>query len=198
VWTNASYGQLNSSLELQEVFFNLVQSSLAHPTDEHACSATHQSWHFVATVVLNASFVALTASRRGYSNDVSRKESSTTTKSTIEPQRPTDSTTQQTLRRQALPVTKLLNLSLVELWSQSITGRDILSFPWETTPLGPLHTWSSEIKAIVSLGLQWPERCSMWFGSEMFGVWNDAYRKVWLLIHATLLCQHPRSGSWTP
>lgn len=45
-------------------------------------------------------------------------------------------------------------------------GRQILAFPWHTTPLGALAKWSGELKSLVSLMLASPFRESLWVGQE--------------------------------
>ncbi|KAH7105199.1 hypothetical protein BKA62DRAFT_827312 [Auriculariales sp. MPI-PUGE-AT-0066] len=174
IWTNGAYAELRTSgVDWQETVHNLVQSAFAQPTDLHACSAYHSPWCLVATVTQNSKQVVITASRRGHEDvTVARRKEPSPEQEQSAPQ------SDKTLRKHHSRLSISLDPGIAEIWSQSETGRDILKFAWESTPLGPLSSWSSELKTIVTTGLLWPERFSMWFGPEMIGMWNDAYLKV--------------------
>jgi len=57
-------------------------------------------------------------------------------------------------------------------------GQHVLSFPWDTTPLGAISSWSSELVSLVTITLEWPERLCLWFGDNALALFNDHYLKA--------------------
>jgi PAS domain S-box-containing protein len=62
-------------------------------------------------------------------------------------------------------------------WESGELGRDLLKVDWESTPLGPLSSWSQSLKAVVRVMLT--SRFSMWmaWGPELTFLSNEAYRR---------------------
>ncbi len=56
---------------------------------------------------------------------------------------------------------------------------DIRSFPWETTPLGPISTWPPELQAIVSFTLANAMVASVAIGPERIFIYNDRLAQIY-------------------
>lgn len=51
------------------------------------------------------------------------------------------------------------------------------SVNWETTPLGPMHKWSPEFRQTVNLVMSNPHPCSLFWGSDLTMIYNEAYAR---------------------
>ncbi|GAC1431145.1 MAG: hypothetical protein NVS1B11_12770 [Terriglobales bacterium] len=52
----------------------------------------------------------------------------------------------------------------------------IRAFDWESTPLGPLETWSDTLVTAVNLLLASRHPMFLWWGPELIQFYNDGYR----------------------
>lgn len=64
-----------------------------------------------------------------------------------------------------------------------ITGRGemadrVRAYNWETTPLGPVESWSKELLTIVNLTLASSSPARTMWGAELILIYNDAYRTI--------------------
>lgn len=55
------------------------------------------------------------------------------------------------------------------------TGRIILSKDWTRSSMGPLESWSPQVKTVVTLAMDSPNRYAVWVGEDMTLLYNDAY-----------------------
>ena len=53
--------------------------------------------------------------------------------------------------------------------------RFALDVDWGSTPLGPLHTWSSDLRSMCNLIMASPHPAAMYWGSEHVAIYNEAY-----------------------
>lgn len=60
-----------------------------------------------------------------------------------------------------------LKLSAHAAWARSIN--------WAATPLGPMNTWSSQLRSICNLVMQDPRPAVVFYGSELIMIYNEAY-----------------------
>ncbi|KAG8887410.1 hypothetical protein FRB98_009674 [Tulasnella sp. 332] len=51
-------------------------------------------------------------------------------------------------------------------------------YPWETTPLGPMKTWSSTLLTAVDVCMNHPHPVALWWGPEVTLIYNDAYAHI--------------------
>jgi len=56
-------------------------------------------------------------------------------------------------------------------------GALIHDHPWETTPLGPMSSWSTTLLSMVNLILNSPFPSAVYWGREMIMIYNDPYRE---------------------
>lgn len=52
------------------------------------------------------------------------------------------------------------------------------AFDWASTALGPMTTWSTELRRMVNFLLQDKKAAALWWGPQRIGVYNDGYAKV--------------------
>lgn len=57
-------------------------------------------------------------------------------------------------------------------------GERIRSFPWSSTPLGPLEDWPQSLKTAVSICLNSRFPIVLWWGPELRLIYNDAWRSI--------------------
>jgi signal transduction histidine kinase/DNA-binding response OmpR family regulator len=57
-------------------------------------------------------------------------------------------------------------------------GELIRSKDWSTTPLGPIETWSTSLRMMVSFLLANRFPLLLWWGPQYLSIYNDAYRPV--------------------
>ncbi len=76
-------------------------------------------------------------------------------------------------------------------------GDRIAAFDWSTTSLGPLATWPSSLKAIVSLLVRSPVAMVLLWGEEGVMLYNDAYSVFAGGRHPDLLGKRVVSEGWT-
>jgi PAS domain S-box-containing protein len=75
----------------------------------------------------------------------------------------------------------------------------IRAFPWETTCLGAIDTWCSEIVSAVNLMLSLPGIAAVFLGPDLSLLYNDAYIPILGGKHPQALGQHARevwSEAW--
>ena len=65
-------------------------------------------------------------------------------------------------------------------------GDLIRSFDWAATPLGPIEQWSPGLRTTVGIVLNNRFPMLLWWGPELYQIYNDAYRPI-------LGAKHPRS-----
>src|SRR5438067_716761 len=80
-----------------------------------------------------------------------------------------------------MPSTSTLHPSSLEPPLSAIQGSGemadlIRAYPWETTALGPIPSWSETLVAIVNLMLASPFSFSIFWGPEHILLYNDVYR----------------------
>ncbi|KAL8690581.1 MAG: hypothetical protein Q9218_004001 [Villophora microphyllina] len=49
------------------------------------------------------------------------------------------------------------------------------SVDWATTKLGPIESWSSELRSMCNLIMASPHPAAMWWGEDMVAIYNEAY-----------------------
>ena len=54
----------------------------------------------------------------------------------------------------------------------------VRAFPWESTPLGTIESWSKELLTIVNLTLNSSSPARTMWGPELILIYNDAYRPI--------------------
>ena len=74
------------------------------------------------------------------------------------------------------------------------TSRLILAFPWETTSLGPIDSWSTVLKTTVALIMATPAPIVTLWGEDGYMIYNDAYRVFAGGRHPVLLGSKVREG----
>ncbi|WP_137174463.1 PAS domain S-box protein [Massilia sp. HP4] len=74
------------------------------------------------------------------------------------------------------------------------TARLILSFPWETTSLGPIEGWPTVLKTTVALIMATPAPIVTLWGEDGYMIYNDAYRVFAGGRHPVLLGSKVREG----
>ncbi|EME40586.1 hypothetical protein DOTSEDRAFT_74214 [Dothistroma septosporum NZE10] len=52
------------------------------------------------------------------------------------------------------------------------------AFDWGSTTLGPMTTWSTELRRMVNFCLQDTKAAALWWGPQRIGIYNDAYIPV--------------------
>jgi len=60
------------------------------------------------------------------------------------------------------------------------------SYDWSSHPLGPASSWPQSLRTAVSICLESRFPILVWWGSELFMLYNDAYRRI-------LGAKHPRA-----
>src|ERR1700712_4120267 len=65
----------------------------------------------------------------------------------------------------------------------------ICKFDWSSTPIGPVHLWSDECKAMVGLCLGMKAPACIFWGQQGIQIYNDAYSKVMRRKHPSGLGQ---------
>ena len=65
-------------------------------------------------------------------------------------------------------------------------GELIRAFDWASTPLGPIEQWSPSLRTTVGIVLNNRFPMLLWWGPELYQIYNDAYRPI-------LGAKHPRS-----
>ena len=78
---------------------------------------------------------------------------------------------------------------------RTVMGRLIAEHPWHLTSLGPISTWSEELRSIVNHMLFSPFREAIWVGEEMVILYNDAYALLSMDKHPWLLGK-PGAVAW--
>jgi len=61
---------------------------------------------------------------------------------------------------------------------RTAVGRQLLAFDWSATPLGPLETWPSSLRGLVTMMLGCPTPMFLAWGPELTSFFNDAYLPV--------------------
>lgn len=84
--------------------------------------------------------------------------------------------------------------SLPFLPASDETARLILSFPWETTSLGPIEGWPTVLKTTVALIMATPAPIVTLWGEDGYMIYNDAYRVFAGGRHPVLLGSKVREG----
>lgn len=74
------------------------------------------------------------------------------------------------------------------------TSRLILSFPWESTSLGPIGDWPSVLKTTVALIMATPTPIVTLWGEDGYMIYNDTYRVFAGGRHPVLLGSKVREG----
>ena len=74
------------------------------------------------------------------------------------------------------------------------TSRLILSFPWESTSLGPIGDWTTVLKTTVALIIATPAPIVTLWGEDGYMIYNDAYRVFAGGRHPVLLGSKVREG----
>jgi len=74
------------------------------------------------------------------------------------------------------------------------TSRLILSFPWESTSLGPILGWPTVLKTTVALIMATPAPIVTLWGEDGYMIYNDAYRLFAGGRHPVLLGSKVREG----
>jgi hypothetical protein len=54
----------------------------------------------------------------------------------------------------------------------------VRGYDWNSTPLGPIESWSKELITIVNLTLSSSSPARTMWGSELILIYNDAYRPI--------------------
>ncbi|KAG8850364.1 hypothetical protein FRB96_000428 [Tulasnella sp. 330] len=68
-------------------------------------------------------------------------------------------------------------------------------YPWETTPLGPMKTWSSTLLTAVDVCMNHPHPVALWWGPEVTLIYNDAYAHIAGKKHPQLFGQSGKIAS---
>lgn len=84
--------------------------------------------------------------------------------------------------------------SLPFLPASDETARLILSFPWETTSLGPIEGWPTVLKTTVALIMATPAPIVTLWGEDGYMIYNDPYRVFAGGRHPVLLGSKVREG----
>jgi len=54
----------------------------------------------------------------------------------------------------------------------------LATFPWHSTPLGPMEEWPQSLKTCVSYMMGCPHPRAIWWGPELVLLYNDGYREI--------------------
>jgi signal transduction histidine kinase/DNA-binding response OmpR family regulator len=66
-------------------------------------------------------------------------------------------------------------------------GRLIRAMDWSRTPLGPVESWPQSLRSAVSIMLPSKAQIALFWGEELIGLYNDAYRPVFGAKHPVAL-----------
>jgi two-component system sensor histidine kinase VicK len=58
------------------------------------------------------------------------------------------------------------------------TARAVLFYPWDATPVGPIDSWSEQLRLLVQVVLTSEFPMMLVWGHEYTQVYNDAFRPI--------------------
>ncbi|KAH9892971.1 hypothetical protein F4778DRAFT_302402 [Xylariomycetidae sp. FL2044] len=65
---------------------------------------------------------------------------------------------------------------------------------WASTPLGPIESWSAELRAMANMVMGSPHPAAMYWGREFIAIYNEAYVAMAGQKHPTLMGQSYKEG----
>ena len=72
--------------------------------------------------------------------------------------------------------------------------RFALSIDWSSTPLGPIETWSADLRSMCNLIMASPHPAAMYWGPEYIAIYNEAYILLAGSKHPSLMGQSYREA----